>query len=487
MAVIAADITENVAIFVIAEVCSTGEFAAGWMLAVAATATSVKWLLIILGLIQIGHTMLGSNAGRERIMRLMRALSAQRYSLLAFLPIAALGLLPGSGILDQVPDVQRAWFGPERSDVGGALIAGLLLVLVSLGLIVLGRLISDGVYRRVDVVMEATYAGTVPQRKAPPLWMWIYGPGPLGVGLFWAEMTDVGAVRWLPLGLFAGMPLAIVILSWYVRWHDLPLKPPELRRYDKQSFYAVVMTGDAIALSGLVVGGLVLIRSHTAFLALGDGTLFQRSLPIIGFLGAVAIWWIAPPLLARATGASTAGPLGLLQGLMEDPEAAAQTVPGEVPRWIRRTAVVLVLASTAGFLALALWPVAVTSAIGVVASVLLALALMALLVGSTVVLHLHYAPPRIFWWGPLRLREAPVATLLLLTVAGFLVLGSDQSVHGIRGLRPPPAAGESLAGLSPKQRGMDQLFDEWDAATRDCVGVSRPSRMTSMPNSNSSP
>ncbi len=157
---------------------------------------------------------------------------------------------------------------------------------------------------------------------------------------------------------------------------------------------------------------------------------------------------------------------------MDDPEAAAQTAPGEVPRWIRRTAVVLVLASTAGFLALGLWPVAVTSAIGVVASVLLALALMALLVGSTVVLHLHYAPPQIFWWGPLRLREAPVATLLVLTVAGILVLGSDQSVHGIRGLRPPPATGEWLAGLSPKQRGMDQLFDEWDASTRDCIGIS---------------
>lgn len=469
LVVIAADITENVAIFIIAQVCSTGVVAADWMLAGAVTATSVKWLLIILGLIQIGHSMLGSELGR---MRLMGALSAQRYSLLAFLPIAALGLLPGSGILDQVPDVQRAWFGQNRSDVVGALTAGLLLLLVSFGLIVLGRLISDGVYRRVDVVMDARYAGTVPQRTAPPLWMWLYGPGLLGSGLLWAEVTDVGSVRWLPLGLFAAVPLAIVVLSWYVRWHDLPLQAPELRRYDEQSFRAVVMTGDAIALSGVVVGGLVLIRSHTAFLALGEGTAFQRALPVVGLLGALAIWWIGPPLLARATGASTAGPLGLLHGLLADPEKAAHTVPGEVPRWIRRTAMVLVLVSTAGFLALGLWPVAVTSAIGVVASVLLALALIALLVGSTVVLHLHYAPPEIFWWGPLRLREAPVATLLILTVAGILILGSDQSVHGIRGLRPPPAAGESLAGISPKQRGMDQLFDEWDASTRDCVGIS---------------
>ncbi|MGB7424041.1 MAG: hypothetical protein WA903_03960 [Ornithinimicrobium sp.] len=470
--VMAAGITENVAIFLVAEVGSSGGTASAWMLATAATATSVKWVLIILSLIQIGHTMLASAAGRERIIRLARALSAQRYSLLAFLPIAALGLLPGSGILDQVPDVQRAWFGQDRRDVVGALTAALLLVLVSLGLIVLGRLISYGVYRRVDVVMDARYPGSVPQRKAPPLWMWLYGPGLIGVGLLWSELTDVGAVRWLPLGLFAAVPLAIVILSWYVRWHDLPLQAPELRRYDERSFRAVVMTGDVVALSGLVVGGLVLIRSHTAFLALGEGTAFQRVLPVVGFLGALAIWWLAPPLLARATGGSTVGPLGLLQGMLDDPEEAAKTAPGDVPRWVRRTAVVLVLASTAGFLALALWPVAVTGVIGVVASVLLALALIALLVGSTVVLHLHYAPPEIFWWGPLRLREAPVATLLILTVAGILVLGSDQSVHGIRGLRPPPVAGESLAGMSPKQRGMDQLFEEWDASTRDCVGVS---------------
>ncbi len=470
--VIAADIIENVAIFLIAEVCSTGGVAAEWMLATAATATSVKWLLVILALVQIGHTLLGSAPGRERIARLVHALSAQRYSLLAFLPIAALGLLPGSGILDQVPDVQRAWFGQDRSDVIGALTAALLLVLVSLGLIVLGRLISDGVYRRVDVVMDARHGASVPQRTAPPLWMWLYGPGLLAVGLLWSKLADVGEVRWLPLGLFAAIPLAIVVLSWYVRWHDLPLRAPELRRYDEQSFRAVVMTGDAIALSGVVVGGLVLIRSHTAFLALGEGTAFQRVLPVVGFVGALAIWWIGPPLLARATGASTAGPLGMLQGLLEDPDQRASTAPGEVPRWIRRTAVVLVLASTVGFLALALWPVAVTEVIGVVASVLLALALIALLVGSTVVLHLHYAPPEIFWWGPLRLREAPVATLLILTVAGILVLGSDQSVHGIRGLRPPPSAGESLAGISAKQRGMDQLFEEWDASSRDCVGVS---------------
>lgn len=471
LVVIAADITENVAIFGIAEILSAGGAAQGWMLATATTASVAKWLLIALALVQIGHTMLGSECGRAGIVRAMRALSAQRYSLFAFVPIAALGLLPGNGILDQVPDVARAWFGQERNDVVGALTAAALLAAVSVGLIVLGRLISDSVYRRVDHVVEATCGEDIPERQPPPLWMWLYGPGLLALGVMWALTTDVGPVRLLPLGLFAAVPLAIVGLSWFVRWHKVSLQAPERRRYAEDEFRAVLLAGDAIALSGLVVGGLVLIRSHTAFLALGEGTLFQQSLPVVGLVGALLIWWIGPPLLWRATGGTQAGPLGLLHTFLFDPEASSAAAPGEVPRWIRLTAVALVLVSTAGLLAVGLWPVAVTAAIGVVAAVLLALALMALLVGSTVVVHLHYAPPQIFWWGPLKLREAPVATLLLLTVAGILVLGSDQSVHGIRGLRPPPTAGAASAPVFVQQRGVEQLFAEWDVATRDCVGV----------------
>lgn len=56
-----------------------------------------------------------------------------------------------------------------------------------------------------------------------------------------------------------------------VRWHKVALQAPERRRYAEDEFRAVLVAGDAIALSGLVVGGPVLICSHTAFLAPGEG------------------------------------------------------------------------------------------------------------------------------------------------------------------------------------------------------------------------
>ncbi|MGB5953066.1 MAG: hypothetical protein WBG57_11225, partial [Ornithinimicrobium sp.] len=469
--VFAADTSENVLLFTIAQVCADGGVAAQALLTATVVATFVKWLVIGVALLQIGHSVLGSGAGRERLMIGLRGLSAQRYSVLALLPIAGLGLIPGSGILDQLPDVQRAWFGTERMDRGGAAIAAALLVMVCLGLLLLGRLVADSVYHRVREVKQELYGGTVPHRPAPPLWLWLYGPGLLGLGLVAAWMTSVGPIRWLPFGVFAAVPLGIVGLSAFVQWHKLDTEIPDQRIYSKEEFRSVVMTGDALALAGLTIGALVLIRSHTAFLALHEGTAFQQALPVISFVVALAIWWVGPPWLAAAIGRSSNGPLGRMHRWITGRTAmSASAAPGEVRRWVRGIAIFFVLISTAGLLAVGLWPVGITGAIGVVASVLLAVALVALLVGSTVVLHLHYAPPQIFWWGPLRLREAPVATLLVVTVLATLILGSDHTVHGVRGSRDvASAAGAANGVFGARQRpDMSTLFADWEQRTREC-------------------
>ncbi|WP_299518085.1 hypothetical protein [uncultured Serinicoccus sp.] len=474
---VAADVLENVLLALLV-LGPASEAPPGLLVPITAWTSALKWVLLLAVAGQLGYALLGTPAGRTWLSRRGRAVYAQRFSALAFAPVAVLALVPGSGILDQLPDIQRTWFatGDGRTAVPGwvhALLASALLLLITLGLVLLGRLIADNVARRV------VGASDLAPRPAPALRQWLFGPAVVVVLWGWAGLAGTGEVRWGWTLAFVAVPVLIVLGSWVTTRRAPALVGPPPRTYDAATAAQVRRVGDILALSGLVVGTLALIRSHLVLTVLGEGTSFQRCVPLLALAAAIVVWWFGPWAIDRLQALRWGG------GLFT-PGAGTSTVVGEdeIGPWGRPTqpgsrrlwwlAWSLIWVSTAVVVALAVWPVCLSAVLGVIGVVMLGLGALMLLVGSSVVLHHFYAPPQLFWWPALRLREAPVALLLTAVVVAALVPGSSHQVHGIRG---------SLAGQVPgavaRPAPLSDAVADWLARTEDCLvetpqGSARP-------------
>lgn len=446
-----------------------------------AIVTSAKWVLIALAVLPVVYALLSTRRGHLWLRSHWRAVVAQRYSLLAFAPIAAIALLPGDGVLDQLPDVQRAWLdGTTREGSLPGLVhlfwAVLVLSLIALGLFFLGRLVTDITARRRGVPDDPPV-----QRPHAALWQWAYGPVVLlGLALVLVARGHGDEVRWLQLGLLCSVPVAIIVASWWLRRRHAggALVQPPARRYSAAAVDQVQRLGDLLALAGPVVASLALVRSHTVLLALGEGTSLQRVVPVLALVGAVATWWVGPVLLSWLQrmpwlhGLLTPGEgPGVLPG--NDTSMTRAGVPlASEPRRVWLLAWSMILVSTVLAVALCTWPVFFAHRLGAIGALMLALGVVTLLVGSTVVLHASYAPPEIFWISWLRLREAPVATLLTVSVLAAILSGSNQQVHGVRGLAAgggTPEAPPAPTVGGPEGRSLEEALSRWGERTAGCT------------------
>lgn len=505
---VVADLTENALLAVLALGQAPAGLPNGGLVVAAATATGFKWVLLVLAVTPCVYSGLATARGRRWLRSRGQAVVAQRFSLLAFTPIAVLALVPGAGVLDQLPDVQRAWLDGavrEGSRPGWEHLAWAMVTLgaLSLGLFVLGRLISDMAERRVPRPGRSSF-----EREPAPLWQWLFGPvlvlGCAAVLVLGSEVTR-DQIRTTPLLLFCLVPLLIAALSLVLR-HRGPagLEQPQPRVFTRSSADQTRRLGDVIALAGPVVASLALVRSHVVLLALGEGTVVQRLAPVAGLGAALAIWVLSRRLLELM------GRVPGLQALTSDPGRGPSTVlePGQARRgglpargaggvdgdhptnkpwtvhtslglWLTAWAMILVATGLIGWLCLR--PVAWAHTLGVIGTVVLAVGAVTLLVGATVVVHFMYAPPEIFWTRSLRLREAPVATLFTVILAVALLAGSDPRVHGLRGLVADPAAAASQAAApepapspvrtDPVRTSVGASVDAWAerAGTEDCT------------------
>lgn len=466
-AAVAADLTEN-ALLALLVLGPAGEAPPGLLVGAAAWASAVKWALVLAVLTQLAYCLLGTPVGRTWLGRRGRAVYAQRFSALAFAPVALLALVPGSGILDQLPDIQRTWFatGDGRALVPGwvhALLASVLLLLITLGLVLLGRLMADNVARRVVANPD-----DLVHRPAPALRQWLFGPVLVLALWGWVALAGTGGVRWVSLGSFVAVPVLIVVGSWLTGRRAPGLAAPAPSRYDAATAAQVRRLGDILALSGLVVGSLALIRSHLVLTVLGEGTPLQRCLPALGLAAAICVWWVGPRVIQGLQGLPGVGDLFTpgegTSTVVEEDAVGAWGQPTQLgSRRLWRLAWALILVSTGVLLALLVWPVRLSAVLGVIGVVMLGLGALMLMIGSSVVLHQFYAPPQIFWWPALRLREAPVAILLTAVVVAALIPGSSHQLHGIRG---------SLAGdadtpaLRPAP--LSDVVGDWLERTDDC-------------------
>lgn len=477
-----ADVVENIGLWLMA--WSASSSSVGIVVGFTVVAGSLKWLFVLWAVVQVAIVVTTTDQGRARVMAAARALNRQRFLALGFVPLAVLALVPGNGVLDQLPDVQRAWLGADRQDRIDLAVSVALLAVLTFGLFILGRLVSDTVHRRIAAEGEDADASMGAARPDAPMWLWLYIPGLVAVGAGVSLIVGIAPVREVPLGLFVAVPVAVAASSYCIKRRHSSRPPsqqwtqPAVRPYTQAHFRHVMVLGDLLVVSGVVVGSLALIRSHMVFLALHEGTRLQQMMPVLGAVTAVLAWLVLPRILTWVTDLPATSWMRWLSRLVTPGQTPGAGVDGPgldgVTAPLRMVATFFIVVGTGLLLWLAVRPLAWAEALGVIGAVMAAIGVLSLLIGATVVLHLHYAPPRIFWAPRLRLRETPAATLLLLTIGGILVLGSSHDVHGVRGSLPQLADGQDAGGgtadarQAPAQESPYHLFRRWNQTSQSC-------------------
>ncbi len=389
--------------------------------------------------------------GRAAVGVWRLALYKQRFSILAVLPIAVLSIPGGSDLLDQMPDVQRRWLRDGQGALH-ALFAVIAIALVTVGLMLMGRMRSGAVWRRTPQTVLAA--------RPALLRLGLVAPGIVVAGMLWLWIRGSGT-PWAMPGLNPGrtaafllIPTAIMLASWVIRrslaargtprgagwflpaWHSVPTDGEKR---------AIVVAGDLIAVSAVVVGGLSLVRSFTSIVALG-------SVGLIGWSWWGAVAWLVGVVVAILAWPWCRWAFALVTHEQQGPVSSEEDV---VQAWYQalsyreRIRVLFtpssplpqneslrlgaLVAGVVLFFAVGSFSW-VGDFFGVIGTALLALLAASLVVGGSVVAVQDRLAPELFWFRWIRMSSLPITTLLVVTMAWTTGMGSNIDVHGVRGL-----------------------------------------------------
>ncbi|WP_427015356.1 hypothetical protein ACQCSX_10925 [Pseudarthrobacter sp. P1] len=390
------------------------------------------------------------------LWRGVKAVFFQRLSLAVIVVIAALSLLPLPGVSDQMPDAERAWAG----SAAGAIQYGVTTVAVAavcVGLAALGR-------RRSELAWDV-YATDPPVAKLPAsvVW-WFYGPAVLLVAVALVVLTG-GPLAALEgqFWLFILLPVALLLLS-FISWLVPQGPAPVPAAFDPQRAVDIWRCGDVLAMLFAAVGGMALVRTFTAPLALAiaapgvhvEAGVLAGSVVLFGlgwltvaaaFPGGawlVARFWLDPAPGEAIPVASAASPKGLL-----DPRIKNQSLARKVSWWgLGAGFAVLVLLTFA--------PVWTTGWAGVPATAIAGVAAWAMVFGFLIVGLQEQRPLPIF--ARLGLRANPILSVVAVLLAVGSLNGGDGRIHAIRQLPPEVVARDSIQAR----------FDHWLAASAAC-------------------
>lgn len=417
-----------------------------WML------TALKWgvLAVVLGSFVI--VLISKDRG-EVVKPWRTALWVQRYSLLAFLPVAALACLPVPKVGDQVPDIERRWLdgGHETWHLVWAVVA--TLVVIAPAIFFLGRLRADCAFKRSHD--EATDGRGWPwyypkgEPREAHLWHWLIAPAIIVVLFGLAQVRD-WPTDWRRLGIFCFITVSVPVASCYVRWRFQKraekenYKGPAARQDETTTEPAQVMAvGDALAIAAVAAVGLGMMRAWVGLFAAGLSTKdvdvpWQLWLAIpLAVVAAVLPWFLAGPVLKRLD--ITEPPTGKesqlavwatpTAPLYADQVTGENRVTGDSSQRIR---VFLLVAFGGVFGWMAFDPIGWASRVGVVASVTLALGAAMVLLGVVVAYAQESRPPEVLLVVPRPwLSATPIVPFIVIGIVATALAGSPTFVHGI--------------------------------------------------------
>ncbi len=474
----AADVLENVLVGLGAPL--------GWLLL---GATALKWALLIPLVVLAVWTL------RRTLARLPKALYTHRYSAAIVLPLALLSLGRGPDLLEQVPDIQRAWADPGQH--GDFVWAGLVMSALGVATLFIGRQRTGHLWLRTCPEWTGDEhpcrEGECPveqrrehdQAPKPLLRLWFIGPvllvlAAVGLGLAGA---DIGIVR---LVAFCALPLGVGGLSLFLRrrWGSAgESRRPQRSPIGRRRFTTTALVGDVLVGLLPVVAGLGVIRAFAGPIALSGPTAWSGALFVAGWVAMIAAWpalalahhWLeewaedlptgfeADTVVDRLLVQLTPG-ISMERGQVppDDPDAEMEdrvrTFLGGFAA--QRSAWTVLLVSGLVMLAVGLLPVVLAEHVGVIATFQLALGSLSVVVASSVILFQPGGAPEAFW--PLRIPFAPVTSLVVLACLFAATVGGDD-VHRIR-----PYAGPSSSYQAADRPELGDVFTTWLRSGRSC-------------------
>jgi hypothetical protein len=422
----------------------------------------VKWAAAIALIVSIAYW--AWRDVRCQIKRIARALKVQRFSVAVVALLGVLAVSRGSDVLEQLPDVERAWLTWPPSmgwvHLAAAVAAQALLAFL---LVYLGRL-------RVRRAVVA-YTAAPDERKDSdhPYRPWLLVPAILLIVTVTLRFTDMAQVSWyrvvpIPLVLW-GIAAASFLSSRRRNVFD-PRNAPTPD--DPESVNVTHTVGDLLAVAVVAVTGLGLVRSFTAPALVARG----------GY--SVASWIAVAAGIAVASGswAVSNGPLrGWLRQRAAGGKAGGWHPAARMVRWASRgeppagrwlwpalAAAVPFLAADVILLLVPLWA---THWLGVLATTVIALGTLA--VGLAILAFLAQSRIPLPVFRLLGLKVTPVITLIAIVLVIGAELDKNSELHEIRG--PAPSALTSNAAAPASETSLLSSLRQWlaDPATTSCA------------------
>jgi hypothetical protein len=450
-----------------------------WAIAGAATVKFAATALLVLSFLLLSQF---RGDVRAMLWRGWQAVYAQRLSVVVVAVLTALALLPPwHELLEQLPDVERAWADTAQGYAHFAAAVFAILVLAAASFL-LGRKRAQlywetHVRGRGGAGEARTYGATTPEtaRGAWPGRRYVLWVLPFLIVLVTALIYAAGPLRDhidpAPLTVFLVVTGGIVLVSgalevWLKRRPRKLGKPiPSGRPEDRAFVLRVAAAGDILAVLVVVVGALGVARSF-------------GSLVIVGAAGGAVnagTFWRALAFTLLAIGVATA--VSLLPGRLRI--ESGDDPPPPDGGWLRRTAfrefdprqdcpsitglgiaIVAVVAMTAvAFIGAAgLWPLTVGGALGVVAVAVGWLGAITSLLGLIVLSLRRRRPLALF--ELLGMRSDPVIALVLVIPVVVAQLSGSVALHGVDRL---------AVDAAPVERpDLEEAFTDWIDRSEGC-------------------
>ena len=479
-----ADLLEDVLLGVAAGVLAAhAPFPFGLQLAIA-SASTLKFFAVGLLVVTFLRTPGVSSDVRRTLSRGWKAVYAQRLSVVVVVVLAALSLLPPwHELLEQLPDVERAWADTPQG--WGHFVAGVITVLaLAVVSFLLGR-------KRAQLYWEThvrgrggagdarVYGPTSPEggRAAWPGWRYLLWAVPFVVVLVTAVIYASGPLRdridTTPLTVFLCVTGGIILISgalevWLSRHpRKLGKTIPTGREEDREFALRVAAAGDILAVLVIVVGALGVARSYGSLVIVGaaggviDPGTFWRAVAftVLAILIAVLLA-LLPGRLQITDTADPAAPTGSRirrDALREfDPRQDSPTITGLGVVIVAVVAVVAV--ATIG--AAGLLPLRLGGALGVVGVTVGLLGAITSLLGLIVLSLRRRRPLALF--ELLGLRSDPVIALVLVIPLVVAQLSGSVALHAVDRLAVP------ADGALVERQSLEDEFNDWLDRSAGC-------------------
>ena len=373
----------------------------------------------------------------------LRALYAQRLSVIVVVAIGAVSLVGRDGVFEQVPDVYRSWVGypVDGAPFFNLAAAGLSLLAFTVtgaGLFALGRQRARH-YSRLDAAATREPASVVP-------WL-VFTLAVAAAALVVGLATGGRSIDPFTLALFLAAVLLVPLVSLALRRAGVVPAAPLGNAVLSPRADSVRLTGDLLVAAWIGIAALGPFKAFLSPIFLNTAGAFEgtRLPPAFAWIIPLTLLWFVAGVLL---------PVGF-RALVLRFEDRVDAMVADSPRLLVLSRVVLALAA-AIVVAYLLFPLPMGYAIGPVATLVLLVGCWTMIIGTLVLRLGQRQPLPVFQL--LRLRATPVVTLLVLLPIVLSSIDGAPGLHAIQASSGEPSPRQNL------RQALNSWYDRQDCA-----------------------